>query len=65
MAVAGSSGDLLPLIIAGISCWNPQLVHESSRWVAHTDCEVDIITISRFHRTAKCVWREPVYRIFD
>jgi PAS domain S-box-containing protein len=27
---------LLPLIIAGISCWNTQLVHENSRWVAHT-----------------------------
>jgi methyl-accepting chemotaxis protein len=27
---------LLPLIIAGVSCWNTQLVHENSRWVAHT-----------------------------
>jgi PAS domain S-box-containing protein len=27
---------LLPLTIAGISCWNTQLVHESGRWVAHT-----------------------------
>ena len=27
---------LLPLIIAGISCWNTQLVHKNSRWVAHT-----------------------------
>jgi PAS domain S-box-containing protein len=27
---------LLPLLIAGIACWNTQLLHENSRWVAHT-----------------------------